>query len=124
MLAHSLLLIFKGNYKEVLMKVCKIMFTFAKVIALGLWPVALFATMEQINCEADADLTRRIRASLINDKSLSVRAKNIKIHTQKGITTLSGPVASDEEKIKIEAFGQSIPGKRRNVKNNLHIIQE
>src|ERR1700675_403251 len=40
----------------------------------------------------DRDLAKRIRASIVDDKSLSTYAHNIKIVAQDGKVTLKGPV--------------------------------
>ena len=42
---------------------------------------------------ADRNITKQIRSSIINDKSLSTYAHNIKIITQDGKVTLKGPGA-------------------------------
>src|SRR5437868_11140863 len=51
----------------------------------------------------DRDLTRKIRRSLMEDKSLSSYAHNVKVIAQGGQVTLKGPVRSAEEKQNIEA---------------------
>jgi hyperosmotically inducible periplasmic protein len=53
---------------------------------------------EQKENSSDRDTTRRMRQSLVKDKSLSTYAHNIKIITHNGIVTLKGPVRSGEEK--------------------------
>ncbi len=52
---------------------------------------------------ADRDMTKKIRASLHSDSSLSTYAHNIKIISQDGTVTLKGPVRSEDEKSAIEA---------------------
>jgi len=59
----------------------------------------------------DRDLTRDIRRSLMQDKSLSTYAHNVKIISQNGMVTLRGPVRSEEEKTAIEAKATEIAGK-------------
>jgi hyperosmotically inducible periplasmic protein len=51
----------------------------------------------------DRDLTQKIRRSIVQDKSLSTYAHNVKIVTQGGSVTLKGPVRSEEEKHMVEA---------------------
>jgi osmotically-inducible protein OsmY len=51
----------------------------------------------------DRDLTKRVRSAIMDDKSLSTYAHNIKIVAQDGKVTLKGPVRSEEEKSAIEA---------------------
>jgi BON domain len=58
----------------------------------------------------DRDLTKRIRASITEDKSLSTYAHNIKIISRDGKVTLKGPVRSEEEKNTIEAKATEIAG--------------
>jgi hyperosmotically inducible periplasmic protein len=59
---------------------------------------------------ADRQLTKKIRASLVGDKSLSTYAHNIKIISQDGRVTLRGPVRSEEEKAAVEAKATAIAG--------------
>jgi osmotically-inducible protein OsmY len=69
---------------------------------------------------ADRDLTKKIRASVNSDKSLSTYAHNIKIISQDGKVTLRGPVRSAEEKGAIEAKATEIAG-GGNVTNLLEV---
>src|SRR5437868_6786913 len=47
---------------------------------------------------SDRDLTQQIRKAVIDDKSLSTYAHNVKIIARGGTVTLKGPVRSDDEK--------------------------
>src|SRR5277367_6726096 len=47
---------------------------------------------------SDRALTKRIRQSIVADKSLSSYAHNLKIISQNGTVTLKGPVKSGHEK--------------------------
>jgi hyperosmotically inducible periplasmic protein len=58
----------------------------------------------------DQDLTRRIRQSIMSDKSLSTYAHNIKIISQNGTVTLKGPVKSDDEKKAVMAKAVAVAG--------------
>jgi osmotically-inducible protein OsmY len=58
----------------------------------------------------DRDLAKRIRASIVDDKSLSTYAHNIKILAQDGKVTLKGPVRSEDEKNVIAAKATEIAG--------------
>ena len=58
----------------------------------------------------DRDLARRIRASIMDDKSLSTYAHNVKILAQDGKVTLKGPVRSEDEKNAIAAKATEIAG--------------
>jgi hyperosmotically inducible periplasmic protein len=75
---------------------------------------------EQKMNPADRQLTKKIRASLVGDKSLSTYAHNIKIISQDGRVTLRGPVRSEDEKAAIEAKATAIAGVG-NVTNSLEV---
>ena len=62
---------------------------------------------------ADRDVAKRIRQSVIKDKSLSTYAHNVKIVVQGGQVTLKGPVRSEEEKRSIEAKAAAVAGAGR-----------
>lgn len=74
----------------------------------------------QKNDPADISLTRRIRKSVIADKSLSTYAHNVKIVAVNGAVTLNGVVRDSHEKSVIEAKAQAIAG-RGNVTDDLTI---
>jgi hyperosmotically inducible protein len=65
---------------------------------------------QQKENESDRELTRKIRQSVVSDKSLSTDAHNIKIITQDGNVTLKGPVRSDEEKRVVESKASEVAG--------------
>lgn len=60
---------------------------------------------------SDRDIARNIRHSIVQDKSLSTYAHNVKIISQNGMVTLKGPVQSEEEKNAIEAIAADVVGK-------------
>ncbi len=64
----------------------------------------------QSNNAADLYLTKRIRRSIIADKSLSTYAHNVKIVTVNGSVTLNGVVRSEAEKSAIEAKAVEVAG--------------
>ena len=68
----------------------------------------------------DRDLAKRVRQSVMSDKSLSTYAHNIKIVAQDGKVTLRGPVRSEEEKNAIEAKATEAAG-AGNVTNELEV---
>jgi hyperosmotically inducible periplasmic protein len=68
----------------------------------------------------DRDLAKRIRSAIVDDKSLSTYAHNVKIVAQDGKVTLKGPVRSEEEKSAIEAKATEIAG-TGNVLNQLDV---
>jgi hyperosmotically inducible protein len=59
---------------------------------------------------ADRDLAKKIRQSVVGDKSLSTYAHNVKIVARDGQVTLKGPVRSETEKASIEAKATEIAG--------------
>jgi osmotically-inducible protein OsmY len=62
------------------------------------------------NNPTDRDLMQKIRKSVMDDKSLSTYAHNVKIIAQNGKVTLKGPVRSDEEKRTIEQKATDVAG--------------
>lgn len=69
---------------------------------------------------SDRDITRKIRRSIVADKSLSIYGHNVKIITQSGAVTLKGPVHSDEEKQAIAAKAAEVVGQDK-VTNQLTV---
>jgi hyperosmotically inducible protein len=65
---------------------------------------------QQKENQPDREIARKIRQSLVQDKSLSTYAHNIKIIAENGAVTLKGPVRSDEEKTAVEAKAAEIAG--------------
>ncbi len=59
---------------------------------------------------SDRELSKRIRKSLVEDKSLSTSAHNVKVIAQNGQVTLRGPVRSDDEKKAVEEKAADIAG--------------
>ena len=74
----------------------------------------------QSNEQSDLDLTAKIRRSIVDDKSLSTSAHNVKIVAQNGQVTLKGPVRSEAEKNAIQQQASAIAG-QPNVKNELDV---
>lgn len=68
----------------------------------------------------DRELTRKIRASVMDDKALSTYAHNIKIIAQDGKVTLKGPVRTEKEKAEIEAKASAVAG-AGNVTNEIEV---
>jgi osmotically-inducible protein OsmY len=67
------------------------------------------ADQQKMNA-ADQELTRKIRQSIMEDKSLSINAHNIKIISQDGAVTLKGPVKSADEKKTVIAKAVAVTG--------------
>jgi hyperosmotically inducible periplasmic protein len=58
----------------------------------------------------DRDVTRKIRQSLMKDKTLSSYAHNVKVIAQDGRVTPKGPVRSDDERRIVEAKATEVAG--------------
>lgn len=71
---------------------------------------------------SDREITRKIRTSIHQDKSLSTYAHNVKIITQGGKVTLKGPVRSDAEKSAVAAKATAVVG-NGNVDNQIDIAR-
>lgn len=65
--------------------------------------------LDQNENQKDIDITASIRKRVVAE-DLSVEAQNVKIITQDGKVTLRGPVATDEEKQKIEDIARDVAG--------------
>jgi hyperosmotically inducible protein len=65
---------------------------------------------QQTNAKTDVAITRDIRRAIVNDKSLSTYAHNVKVITQHGDVTLKGPVLTDDEKKIVEAKATEVAG--------------
>lgn len=76
---------------------------------------------QQKNNVADRDLTKRIRQSIMSDKSLSTYAHNVKVISQNGLVTLKGPVRSEDEKAAIEAKALEVVGDKTKISNQMSV---
>lgn len=72
-------------------------------------PHAITAS-QQGETAADREITRKIRQAVVNDKSLSTNAHNVKIITMEGQVILKGPVESEREKMAVEEKAAQIVG--------------
>ncbi len=80
------------------------------------------ATADQQKMNAtDRELTKKIRQSVMADKSLSTSAHNIKIISQDGAVTLKGPVTSDAEKKSIVAMAVAATGDAKKVTDQISV---
>jgi osmotically-inducible protein OsmY len=59
---------------------------------------------------SDWELTQKIRRALIQDKTLSSYAHNVKVIAQGGQVTLKGPVRTEEEKKTVETKAAEVAG--------------
>jgi len=82
---------------------------------------AALTPMDQGSSASDRNITQQIRKALMNDKSLSFTAKNVKIITIDGKVTLRGPVKSEAERSAIEAAARRAAGDGSRVDSQLEI---
>jgi osmotically-inducible protein OsmY len=78
---------------------------------------------QQKSNRSDRDITQQVRKAIMEDKSLSTYAHNVKIITQNGMVTLKGPVRSEEEKRAIEAKAAEVAGGDK-VTNEMDVKQK
>jgi hyperosmotically inducible periplasmic protein len=69
----------------------------------------------------DREIMQKIRKAVMDDKSLSSYAHNVKIISQNGKVTLKGPVRSADEKQSIEQKAADVAG-AGNVTNQITIV--
>jgi osmotically-inducible protein OsmY len=65
---------------------------------------------QQKNDKSDVELAAEIRRAVVDDKSLSTNAHNVKIIVVAGQVTLKGPVASQAEKATVEKLAREHVG--------------
>ena len=58
----------------------------------------------------DREIMQKIRKSIMDDKSLSTYAHNVKIVSEHGKVTLKGPVRSEDEKKTVEQKATEVAG--------------
>jgi len=78
--------------------------------------------IDQDENQDDINTTADIRKTIVNTEGMSINARNVKIITSKGKVTLRGPVASAEEKQKIEKFATDVAGEG-NVESHLEVAE-
>jgi hyperosmotically inducible periplasmic protein len=71
---------------------------------------AALTPMDQGSSASDRAITQQIRKDLMNDKSLSFTAKNVKVITIDGKVTLRGTVKSEAERTAIEGAARRAAG--------------
>jgi len=64
----------------------------------------------QKNDKEDLQMVKKIRQAIVQDKSLSTAAHNVKVVVVHGQVTLRGPVRSDAEKQSVEAKAAEVAG--------------
>jgi hyperosmotically inducible periplasmic protein len=76
---------------------------------------------QQKENSSDRAITQQIRKAILQDKSLSTYAHNVKIITQDGNVILKGPVRSIDEKKAIEANAIAVAGEDR-VSSQIQVV--
>jgi osmotically-inducible protein OsmY len=84
---------------------------------------AMTADGQMEGSKGDVEITRQIRAAIVEDDSLSSNAKNVKIITKSGQVNLRGPVANAAESTKIASIAQKYVGAAK-VKNELEVSKD
>jgi len=77
---------------------------------------------QQQNNRSDLEITKKIRRSLTQDKSLSY-AHNVKVIAQNGRVTLKGPVRSDDEKSAVVAKAAQVAGDA-NINDEMTVVPQ
>ncbi|HEY5755300.1 MAG TPA: BON domain-containing protein [Steroidobacter sp.] len=78
--------------------------------------------VDQSNDKEAIDVTAGIRRAVLDDKSLSMSAHNVKIVTDGDVVTLRGPVESADEKKRVEALAvKAATGKQ--VRNEISVAR-
>lgn len=75
---------------------------------------------KQTNREGDRKLLAAVRRAVVDEKTLSTSAHNVKIVVLNGAVTLRGPVNNESEKRKVEELAKQVAGVT-NVANQLDI---
>ena len=78
---------------------------------------------QQSEATSDRMMTKKVRQSIVADKSLSTYAHNVKIITKDGMVTLKGPVPSEDEKSAIASKAAEVAGSPDKVTNQLTVKQ-
>jgi len=75
---------------------------------------------KQTDREGDRKLLAAVRRAVVDEKTLSISAHNVKIVVLNGVLTLRGPVNNESEKKKVEELAKQVEGVT-NVVNQLDI---
>ena len=68
--------------------------------------------------KSDLQITQDIRKAIMEEKSFSMDAHNVKIITQHGVVTLKGPVRSEHEREMIQSIAYRVVG-MNNIQNEI-----
>lgn len=75
---------------------------------------------DQPNDRADIKVAAAVRRAIVKDKSLSMKAHNVKLVAAGGVVTLRGPVTNAAEKARVESIAAAVHGVTR-VDNQLDV---
>jgi osmotically-inducible protein OsmY len=75
---------------------------------------------DQPNNRADVQLAASVRQAIINDRSLSMSAHNVKLVASAGIVTLRGPVSTEQERARVVEIASKVSGVAR-IDNQLEV---
>ena len=75
---------------------------------------------QQKQDRTDRVMAKRIRRAIVEDKTLSTYAHNVKVIVRNGSVTLKGPVRSEDEKAAVETKAAQVAG-GSNVTNDLEV---
>lgn len=78
--------------------------------------------LDQSNNSKDTKITQEIRQAITSDKSMSVKAQNVRIITNDGVVTLRGAVEDNDERTTIADKARSVDGVAR-VDNQLETVR-
>src|ERR1700693_728880 len=76
---------------------------------------------QQKENRSDREMGKKIRQSIMADKSLSSYAHNVKIISQNGTVTLKGPVKSDDEKTSVMSKAVAVAGSADKVTDQITV---
>lgn len=81
---------------------------------------AAVTPMVQSESDADRAVTQTVRKLIMEDRTISVNGKNVKVVTVNGVVTLRGPVDNEQERVAIEKKVAVVKGVNK-VDNKLEV---
>jgi len=79
--------------------------------------------VDQPNNKVDVQLAANVRQAIVNDRSLSMSAHNVKLVAASGVVTLRGPVATTQERTRVGELATHVAGVTR-VDNQLDVTNK
>jgi hyperosmotically inducible periplasmic protein len=77
---------------------------------------------DQSNLQKDVDVTTRIRKQLVDDSTLSMNAKNVKVIVLKNGVTLKGPVETRAERERVLNIATTV-APNHNIYNQMSVLK-